>query len=176
MPIIYTDNETNSDRPKLPGQLRGYECKWCPETCKRGTDGNSNLYGHRDGGKNRLPCKGRSNAMKVRDHGLPPTYQERHRSREETATQKSSASMMTSFITRPPFNVDILNVLLVIWVLRHALPWSRFQDPTLRAAFHLTHAKADLRSPTWAATTAKELYASLYNQLITKIKVSPICI
>lgn len=106
--------------------------------------------------------------MKLPGHGLPPTYDERN---QPTEKDSSSAALMKSSVNRPPFNVDILNVLLVIWLLRHALPWVRFQDPTLRAAFHLTHGKADLRSPTWAAATAKELYSSLYDQLISQIKV-----
>lgn len=116
--------------------------------------------------------------MKQKNHGLGPTYQERMKAQEErehstnASATNSSAALMNAFITRPPFSVDTLNVLLAIWVLRHALPWVQFHDPTLRAAFHLTHAKADLRSSTWAASTAKELYFSMYDQLLSKITVS----
>lgn len=80
--------------------------------------------------------------------------------------------MIYSFMTRPPFSGDILNILLIIRVLRNALPWGQFQEPTLCEAFHLTHSEADLRSPTWVAGIAQQLHFSIYDQLISQIKVS----
>lgn len=99
---------------------------------------------------------------------LPPTWKELN---EPVEVVLNPGNTMKSFLSQSTFSVDLLNVVLVIWILRHALPWLRFQDPTLRAAFKLGNRAAQLRSPKWAATTAKELFFSLYNVVISRIQV-----
>jgi hypothetical protein len=100
---------------------------------------------------------------------LPPTYQELQKAE---AKKTAGGKFMDSFLDRPVFSVQMLNVLLVLWIIRHALPWMRFSDPILRGAFKLANPSADMRSPTWAAQTAKKVYKSLHSEVLQKVKVS----
>jgi hypothetical protein len=59
-----------------------------------------------------------------------------------------------------------------MWILKHALPFNRFYDVPLRAAFKLANRRAELRTPTWAAGVAKELYLSLSSAAIALVYVS----
>lgn len=147
---------------------RLYPCLWCKEVFTRGRKTNSNLYGHRDGEPDRLPCPGRKRAIKA-GMKLPPTYQE---SQKAKMAETASGQMMQAFINKPKFSVEILNVILVIWIVRHAIAWQRFSDFTLRAAFKLSNPGADMWSPTWAAKTAKRLYNSLHSAVLQRVLVS----
>lgn len=65
----------------------------------------------------------------------------------------------------------MLNILLVLWIIRHALAWMRFSDPILRSAFKLSNQAADMRSPTWAAQTAKKIHKALHVEVLKSLKV-----
>lgn len=77
-----------------------------------------------------------------------------------------------SFLSSASFSVDLCNKVLVIWIMKHALPFNRFYDIPLRAAFKLANQRADLRTPTWAAGVAKNLYLSLSSAAIALVSVS----
>jgi hypothetical protein len=98
---------------------------------------------------------------------LPPSWQE-----QQQTLISSSSGTLDSFVSKDKFSVDLLNVVCVIWVVRHALPWARFQDVGLRAAFRMSNVSATLRSPVWAANTAKRLYCGMQNTVLQMIKVS----
>ncbi|KAH9823091.1 hypothetical protein DFH28DRAFT_1172128 [Melampsora americana] len=102
-------------------------CKWCNRTFTRGDNGNLNLYGHRDGYKKRKPCAGRQSAIKAGVY-LPPTWKKLN---EPVQVAIKPGNTIKLFLSASTFSVELLNVILVIWILRHALPWMRFQDPTL---------------------------------------------
>lgn len=100
---------------------------------------------------------------------LPPTYQE---SQKAKMAETDSGQMMQAFINKPKFSVEILNIILVIWIVCHAITWQRFSDFTLRGAFKLSNPGAEMRSPTWAAKTAKRLYNSLHSAVLQRVLVS----
>lgn len=58
-----------------------------------------------------------------------------------------------------------------MWVVGHALPWIRFEDPLLRAAFNCVNRGAVVRSNTWAAQQSVHLFAGLHNKVIETLKV-----
>lgn len=86
-------------------------------------------------------------------------------------TQANGQQTLDSFLSQTTFSVDLCNTVLVLWIMLHALPFNRFYDPPLRAAFKLANRRADLRSPTWAAGVAKDLYVSLSAAAISLVKV-----
>lgn len=81
---------------------------------------------------------------------------------------------LDSFLAQATFSVDLCNTVLVMWILLHALPFNRFYDSPLRAAFKLANRRAELRTPTWAAGVAKELYFSLSSAAVSMVQVSTI--
>lgn len=94
---------------------------------------------------------------------------------QKAANKKTpGGQLMESFLELPAFSVQMLNVLLVLWIIRHALAWMRFSDPILRSAFQLSNQSADIRSPTWAARTAKKIYEALHSKVLKSVNVSHI--
>jgi hypothetical protein len=65
-------------------------------------------------------------------------------------------------------------MILVIWIVRHALPWARFEDVALRLAFYTVNRGAKVRSTCWAAKKSVELFAALHDKAINQLKVSQI--
>jgi hypothetical protein len=98
---------------------------------------------------------------------LPPTWEELERS-----AQAETSGTLDRFVSRDRFSADLLNLMCVLWVIRQALPWARFQDVALRAAFRLANVSAALRSAVWAANAAKRLYWGLQQTVLETIKVS----
>lgn len=96
---------------------------------------------------------------------LPPTYDQQQESNKKNST-------LTSFVTGPVFSTDLLNMILVLWIVRHALPWIRFHDPALRAAFYSINRSAVLRSTAWATKQSVHLFEGLHNKAINTLKVS----
>lgn len=72
---------------------------------------------------------------------LPATYQEVQKAKNK---KTPGGKFMDSFLNRPTFSVQMLNVLLVLWMLQHALAWLRFSDPILQSAFKLANPSADM--------------------------------
>jgi hypothetical protein len=79
---------------------------------------------------------------------------------------------MSAYVTKGRFDNNTLNKLLVFWLIQHSLPWSRFEDKTLRIAFNYLDPHSKLHSRTWAATTAQNLYLDLQQAALRDIKAS----
>lgn len=144
-----------------------YQCRWCNKIFKNGRQSYWNLWGHRDGSANRPACKNRHRAIES-GRKLPPTYHEQNK--------KSQDSTLTSFVTGPTFTVELLNMILVLWIIRHTLPWARFEDPALRTAFYSVNRGAVVRSSTWAAQQSVQLFGALHDKAINTLKVSFTCL
>lgn len=58
-----------------------------------------------------------------------------------------------------------------MWIVRHALPWACFEDPTLRAAFSTANRGAVVQTSTWAAKQSVELFSGLHHKAINNLIV-----
>lgn len=90
---------------------------------------------------------------------------------EQQKVRKEQTNNLDRFVVKQPFGVKNLNLMLVIWVLRHALPWARFEDCTLRAAFWFANPLANIYSAAWAAQGAQRLYIGLQSNVLSSILV-----
>ncbi|KAH9445678.1 hypothetical protein Pst134EB_023514 [Puccinia striiformis f. sp. tritici] len=146
-------------------------CRWCPNKFKAQPRSIYNLKCHRDGtyikGSLRLACPGRSKAIAAGAH-LPPTAAKVVS--DKTAEQPAGAGNLIAYTTKGQFNNDTLNRLLVIWIVRHSLPWIRLEDSLLRISFDYAMHNSQLRSRTWAADVAHRLYLEQQAQVIQSIK------
>lgn len=96
---------------------------------------------------------------------LPPSYTE-----TLEVQSKLKKTTLTSYLKGPTFTSDLVNMILVLWVVRHALPWARFEDPALRGAFFTVNRGATVRSRTWAAQKLVILFSGLHEKAINKVK------
>ncbi|POW18727.1 hypothetical protein PSHT_05558 [Puccinia striiformis] len=76
---------------------------------------------------------------------------------------------LTGFVPTKRFESWFLNQILVIWQVRHALPWSRIKDAELRAAFLYANKDARLYLQRWSADEAKQLYAGLRKKVFEEL-------
>lgn len=140
-----------------------FKCRWCYHVYKGGHTSYWNLWGHRDGNATRPACKQRHRAI-LAGVVLPPSYSDKQ------LAQKKDKNDLKSFLKGPSFSADLLNMILVMWIVRQALPWARFEDPTLRAAFYMVNRGAVVRSRTWAAQQAVILHSALHSKAINAVK------
>ncbi|POV95693.1 hypothetical protein PSHT_15522 [Puccinia striiformis] len=151
-----------------PNTALNFRCKWCRVPYRIHETSRANLRTHRDGakqaGKNNHGCKNRAKAKKA-GHRLPETVAERL-ARE---AQDSKQTKLTGFVPTKRFECRVLNQILVIWQVRHALPWSRIEDAKLRAAFLYANKDARLYSRRWSADEAKQLYAGLRKKVFEEL-------
>ncbi|KAA1121248.1 hypothetical protein PGTUg99_050271 [Puccinia graminis f. sp. tritici] len=61
---------------------------------------------------------------------------------------------------------------MVFWLIRHCLPWARFEDRTLRIAMDYVDSTTKLHSRTWAAETAHKLYLAQQRTVLEDINKS----
>ncbi|KAI7965240.1 hypothetical protein MJO29_003338 [Puccinia striiformis f. sp. tritici] len=131
----------------VPGTALNFKCKWCHNTYCGQELSSGNLKTHRDGstqvGKNPKGCINREHAKKA-GILLPPTVAER---RALAATKTSDANQ----------------------TIRQALPWTRTEDPCLRAAFKFANPKAVLYGWQWSADESKKLYAGLKRHVFEEL-------
>ncbi|POV94459.1 hypothetical protein PSTT_16848 [Puccinia striiformis] len=132
-----------------PGTSLNFKCKWCRLA------------------KNNKGCKQRAKAKKA-GHRLPETVAERL-AREAQESQDSKQTKLTGFVPTNKFACRVLNQIIVIWQVRHALPWARIKDAELRAAFLYSNKDARLYSRRWAADEAKQLYAGLQKKVFEEL-------
>lgn len=136
----------------------------------------TNLKIHRDGStqltKSGNPgCKNRQAAI---DHGanLPPTEAELRllcsmEINEDVSLPPNTLAALSQWAT---FDNDVLNQMMVLWLLRQAQPWSRIEDIDLRACFCYANKQAQLKGCTWAAQQGHEVYLSLHDEVFQKLK------
>jgi hypothetical protein len=98
---------------------------------------------------------------------LPPSVAE-----QLSGSNKNQSGIAGFLKIRPVFVNKVLNQLLMLWQIRQALPWSRMEDPYLRAAFQYSNPKAILFGRTWSADEAKKLYSTLKTQVFNELHVS----
>ncbi|KAA1077734.1 hypothetical protein PGT21_018337 [Puccinia graminis f. sp. tritici] len=151
--------EGNTDGKKLY-----YQCKWCNRRpYKTSTRTRSNLFKHRDGDVSRKPCELRDEAIK-NGANLPVTIKEK-------IEREKNASVLTN-LADSNFDNRTLNQILVMWLMRSALPWMRIEDTLLAISFNYARKGIKLYSRTWAAEEAQRLYVNLQEKVISNLKVS----
>ncbi|KAI7963387.1 hypothetical protein MJO29_003814 [Puccinia striiformis f. sp. tritici] len=143
------------------GEKQMYKCKWCASDYKKGIGTNSNLYKHRDGTLACNPCPARSEAIES-GCKLPLTRKE--------INKKDNNRKVKGSLKNAAFNTLVFNQLLMIWVIRFSLPWSRFDDFLLSVTFNYVRQGIHINSRTWAATEAHLLYLNLQSKVISDLQ------
>lgn len=157
--------------PKTGDNPKFYKCRWCLGRFICGLRTYYNLYAHRDGAKGQSACPRRLQAIAAGIH-LPLTWAQEQVQTAAALNELHGQPTLDAFLSQATFSVDLCNTVLVMWILKHALPFNGFYDVPLRAAFKLANLRAELRTPTWAAGVAKELYLSLSSAAIALVYVS----
>jgi hypothetical protein len=152
-----------------PGTALMYQCKWCPNIYRVQPSSRANLKTHQDGStqedKNQKGCVGQEKAKQAGIQ-LPPSVAER------MAASKSDEKQTGLMVfLKPTFVNRVLNQLLMMWQIRQVLPWSRIEDPFLRAAFQFSNPKAVLYGRRWSADEAKKLYLVLKSHVFDELNV-----
>ncbi|OAV97943.1 hypothetical protein PTTG_25886 [Puccinia triticina 1-1 BBBD Race 1] len=129
----------------------------------------SHCNGAKIKGALRSACLGRSKAIKSGSK-LPPTAAEA--SSKIAENFPSGNSTLVGYATKGQFNNKTLNKLIVIWIVRHLLPWIQIEDFLLRVAFDFLVCNSELHSWVWAATHAHQLYLKQRIQVLDEIKKS----
>ena len=85
---------------------------------------------------------------------------------------KQGSGSLTLLLENTAFDECTLNQILVMWLIRSALPWMRIEDFLLKVSFNYVQRGIKLNSCTWAATKAHCLYLNLQAKFISELKVS----
>ncbi|KAH9459408.1 hypothetical protein Pst134EA_019561 [Puccinia striiformis f. sp. tritici] len=140
------------DPENKPAQT--YTCLWCSKEVRVSGSSLSNLRTQRDGSRQ----AGRNS------HGCPKLLNftlKTHQKREEAITAgaklpllvfdeekvnigRSRGTITNHFAPTEKFDNQTFNQIITLWLLRQAIPWSRVEDPYLRAVFHYCEAGANL--------------------------------
>ncbi|OAV91779.1 hypothetical protein PTTG_27879 [Puccinia triticina 1-1 BBBD Race 1] len=149
-----------------------FECKWCRKVVRGSvTGGTGNLRVHRNGsrqaGRSATGCTKRHVAI---DNGakLPKTAQQE----AQDVINAKSGLITNHFHPTEKFDNTTFNQIVTLWLIRQAFPWSRVEDPYLRAAFNYCQAAATLFKRKWAANSAKVLYLDLQKSMISSLKAN----
>ncbi|KAI9622970.1 hypothetical protein H4Q26_014913 [Puccinia striiformis f. sp. tritici PST-130] len=147
-----------------------YICQWCNSQVRGGQGSNSNLYSHCDGklqkGRTGNGCRNREKAIKS-GVKLPPTVSQLHKVAQASKSQKIN----TFFGPAEKFNNVVLNRTLTVWLIRHALPWSRVEDEELQASFHYTQPASQIFKRKWQAKSGQLLYLDLQTSMIERLQL-----
>ncbi|POW03314.1 hypothetical protein PSHT_11731 [Puccinia striiformis] len=143
---FHEDPEYSGDAEKMM-----YKCRWCHNPYKKSKGTFSNLTKHRDaitaGAK------------------LPLTAKELEKM--DIVDQKEA---MTHYLKHSTFDMRVFNQLLVMWIVRFSLPWSRIEDFLLEVAFNYVRRGTHLNSRTWVATEAHRLYLNLQAKVVSTLQ------
>ncbi|KAI7967067.1 hypothetical protein MJO29_000344 [Puccinia striiformis f. sp. tritici] len=156
---FHEDPEYSGDAEKMM-----YKCRWCHNPYKKSKGTFSNLTKHRDGTADRLPCPGRHEAITA-GAKLPLTAKEVEKM--DIVDQKEA---MTHYLKHSTFDMRVFNQLLVMWIVRFSLPWSRIEDFLLEVAFNYVRRGTHLNSRTWVATEAHRLYLNLQAKVVSTLQ------
>ncbi|KAA1071734.1 hypothetical protein PGT21_017908 [Puccinia graminis f. sp. tritici] len=148
------------------GEKSSHRCKWCSGPYKKSKGTNSNLTKHRDGTKERPACSGRSDAIAF-GAKLPLTAME-----IEFNKQNHKEDLIHNYAQNTVFEMRVLNQLLVMWLIRYLLPWSRMQDFLLRVAFYYARRNIIIYGQSWAANEAHNLYLNLQSKVIASLHIA----
>ncbi|KAI9627574.1 hypothetical protein KEM48_012125 [Puccinia striiformis f. sp. tritici PST-130] len=167
--LNYLENHfTSMDKSEDPIT---YICRWCNSQVRGGQGSDSNLYSHRDGklqkGRTGNGCPKRENTIKS-GVKLPPTVSQLHKVAQATKNQKIN----TFFGPAEKFDNVVLNRTLTVWLIRHALPWTRVEDEELQASFHYTQPGSQISKRKWQAKSGQLLYLDLQTSMIESLKTN----
>ncbi|KNF06184.1 hypothetical protein PSTG_00693 [Puccinia striiformis f. sp. tritici PST-78] len=157
--------------PKQDENSEAFACRWCPNEYLARNQSNFNLRVHRDGavskGNTRAPCAGQSKAIAA-GANLPPTAAQLS---AEAKKPDGATNTIIAYTTQGMFDNTTLNKLIVIWLVRHSLPWLRIEDFHLWVCFDYATHSSQLWSRIWAVLHAHELYLE-HQEVIKDIKES----
>ncbi|KAI9611710.1 hypothetical protein H4Q26_008665, partial [Puccinia striiformis f. sp. tritici PST-130] len=86
--------------------------------------------------------------------------------------QPNGPGTLTAYATKPRYDNQTLNKLLVIWVIRQSPPWLRVKDFLLRVSFDYGFVNTQLNLRVWAALHAHLLYLEQRGQVLKAIKTT----
>jgi hypothetical protein len=132
------------------------------------------LWVHRDGstqpGRSTKGCEGRARARQEHPElSVPPSVAE-----ERAAKKNKNRTTLNGFVVATPghkFSNLTFNQMACTWIIRHALPWTRVEDPILRAMVFYLRREAKLFGRKWVATEAKKINTSLKANVFKELKV-----
>lgn len=131
----------------------------------------SNLKTHRDGtttkGRSQTGCPGRDRAIKS---GIEVPLSVA----EVAASKNKVGGSMAEFVSsgpRPKFDNLTFNQIMMIWLVRTALPWKCIEDPWLRVGIRYLNGDAKLFGRSWAAKEAARLNISMKKIVFHKLSV-----
>ncbi|PLW07343.1 hypothetical protein PCANC_25610 [Puccinia coronata f. sp. avenae] len=150
---------------KTEGPKLYYKCQWCSNIYKKGQHTQSNLVKHCDGAVGCSACLAREDAI-LAGAKLPMTLREM-----EAEKKKKESGFMSKYLEKLTFNNQMLNQILVMWLIQSSLPWTWIQDLLLLISFNYACRGVRLFSRTWAATEAHRLYVNLQEKVILALKV-----
>ncbi|KAA1092966.1 hypothetical protein PGT21_014212 [Puccinia graminis f. sp. tritici] len=146
-----------------------YSCLWCKKEVRVSASSLSNLRVHRDGsrqtGRVSNGCPNRAKAIAA-GAKLPQT------ALDEEKKKKGTQEITSHFARVEKFDNIILNRIVVLWLLRQAIPWNRVEDPYLQAAFNYCEPAANLFKRKWAATASRTAYLELQEEVVRQIKAT----
>ncbi|OAV85114.1 hypothetical protein PTTG_30780, partial [Puccinia triticina 1-1 BBBD Race 1] len=105
------------------GEKLMFKCRWCAKVFKKSAGKKSNLIKHCDGNIDQIPCSSRLEAIK-KGAKLPLTAKDAER------------GSIKSYLKKNTFDARVFNQLLVMWLIRSALPWNWIEDFLLLIAFN----------------------------------------
>jgi hypothetical protein len=130
-----------------PNTQINYKCKWCHNSYWAHKTSTGNLKVHRDGSTQSENKSHRCvDQEKAKKEGakLPPSVSERNLA-EANGGSDPKQTVISGFLQiKPAFVNCVLNQLIMTWQICQALPWTRIEDPYLRAAFQYANSKAVL--------------------------------
>ena len=133
----------------------------------------ANLRIHWDGssakGRSQLGCPGRQRAI---ESGLavPPSV-----AKSQSSKSTPVGNQMTLFsqgLFKQNFDNLTFNQIMMIWLVRLAIPWNRLEDTWLRAAVQFLRPGSKLYGQTWASKEAARLNLSMKHVVFDELEVS----
>ncbi|KAA1111288.1 hypothetical protein PGTUg99_002028 [Puccinia graminis f. sp. tritici] len=144
--------------PKQAPDAMTWACRWCPNAYLAQANSNYNLKIHWDGSNNkgtiRSACPGRAKAIEA-GCKLPPTALELVK--EAAKNQTETAGNLNAYTSKGCYNNDTMNKLIVIWVVRHSLPWIRIEDYLLRES----ESKISIGSDVWTTKGSHKAFIGI---------------
>ncbi|POW05470.1 hypothetical protein PSTT_09659 [Puccinia striiformis] len=102
---------------------------------------------------------------------LGPTYPNGCSTFSRSKEADGATNTIIAYTTQGMFDNTTLNKLIVIWLVRHSLPWLRIEDFHLWVCFDYATHSSQLWSRIWAVLHAHELYLE-HQEVIKDIKES----
>ncbi|KAI7965480.1 hypothetical protein MJO29_001228 [Puccinia striiformis f. sp. tritici] len=171
--VIDMAQDSDGGGPKQEPNDPAWACRWCPDQFKASGGSYWNLQSHQEGliikGTLWNPCPGRSQAVEAGAY-LPPTATKVKS--KASKDQPNGPGTLTAYATKPRYDNQTLNKLLVIWVIRQSPPWLRVKDFLLRVSFDYGFVNTQLNLRVWAALHAHLLYLEQRGQVLKAIKTT----